>query len=358
MKLRYRVIFFVIGLIGMGIMLWQSDIDGKAFVDNILTPKVLLFFLGLLGLWLVIYIIHTICYFVILGSESKKIPFFSLLKICVTGFALNSVTPAGLVGGEPYRIMALKKYCSTEKASSSTLTFSLFYIVGHVAIWFTGAVVYFLSGFSGETVIDVLLIITTVGTAIFLFLFFISKRRGLVRPFMGFLTKLPFIKKPLMKVYEKNEKSYIEIDDNIKAFRATRLRFWTVFSLQYVSRVLECVEYFLIFLYLGQNINIFGGVLLLTMASLIGNLVFLIPMQAGSREGGMAMALAFLGIDSSAGAQGGLIYRIRDFVCIVFGIILIMFERKKSGGKLRPFIDGSGESENINDAKITDEKRE
>lgn len=329
MKLRYRIIFFIIGLIGMGVMVWQSDIANTPW-DELLSTKVLLFLLALLGLWLVIYLIHVICYFVILGEEGKKVPFFSMLKICVSGFALNSVTPAGLVGGEPYRIMALKKYCSTEKASSSTLTFSLFYIVGHVSIWFTGAVVYFVLGLPGETVIDVLLIITAVVTTAFLFAFFISKRRGFVRPFMAFLTKLPFIKKPMTKVYDKNYKSYCEIDGNIRAFRATRVRFWTVFVLQYISRVLECVEYFLIFVYLGQKVDIFGGILLLTMASLIGNLMFLIPMQAGSREGGMAMALGFLGIDSGKGVMGAIIYRVRDFLCIVIGISLIMFEKKKT----------------------------
>lgn len=328
MKLRYRIIFFLIGLAGMGVMLWQSDFTDIEW-DNLLKPATLLFFAGLLALWIVIYIIHVICYYVILGKDGKKVPFFSMFKICFSGFALNSVTPAGLVGGEPYRIMALKKYCSTEKASSSTLTFSLFYIVGHVTIWFTGAAVYFALGLPGDTIIDVLLIITAVGTAAFLFAFFISKRRGLVRPFMAFLTKLPFLKKPMKKVYDKNLETYVHIDDNIKAFRATRARFWTVFILQFLSRVLECVEYFFIFLYLGQTINIFGGILVMVTASLIGNLMFLIPMQAGSREGGMAMTLGFLGISSGYGVQGALIYRIRDFMCILIGITLIMFDKKK-----------------------------
>ena len=328
MKLRYRIIFFLIGLVGMGIMLWQSDVANIPW-DNLLTPKTLLFFAGLLGLWFVIYLVHVICYFVILGKDGKKVPFWSMFKICFSGFALNSVTPAGLVGGEPYRIMALKKYCSIEKASSSTLTFSLFYIVGHVTIWFTGAIVYFAMGLPGDTVIDVLLIITILGTTLFLFAFFASKRRGLVRPFMAFLTKLPFLKKHMQKVYDKNLNSYLNIDNNIKAFRSTRARFWTVYVLQYVSRLLECLEYFLIFLYLGQTINIFGGILIMVMASLIGNLIVFIPMQAGSREGGMAMSLVFLGIHSGYGVQGGLIYRIRDFVCILIGISLIMFDKKK-----------------------------
>ncbi|MBO4432265.1 MAG: flippase-like domain-containing protein [Clostridia bacterium] len=328
MKLIYRIIFFVIGLAGIGIMLWQSDLNHAPW-GELLAPKSLLLLAGLLGLWLVIYLVHVTCYYVILGKEGKKIPAVSMFKICFSGFALNNVTPAGLVGGEPYRIMALKKYCSTEKASSATLTFSLFYIVGHVAMWFTGAVVYFATGSFGEPAIDILIIITTIVTLAILLIFFLSGRRGVVRPFMYFTTKIPIVKKTTQKIYDKNVESYLEIDENIRDFRTNKAGFRRVFLLQYFSRVLECVEYFLIFYYLGAHINILGGVLILTMASLIGNLIVFIPMQAGSRELGTYTALAALNISPEIGALGLIFYRVRELICIVLGILLIMFEKKK-----------------------------
>ena len=329
MKLIYRIIFFLIGLGGIGVMLWQSDLAHAPW-DRLLTPSTLLFLAGLLGLWLVIYIVHVISYYVILGKEGKKIPALSMFKICFSGFALNSVTPAGLVGGEPYRIMALKKYCSTEKASSATLTFSLFYVVGHVAMWLTGAAVYFATGAFGEPVIDTLIIMTAIVTSAILVIFFLSKKRGFVRPAMALLTKIPLIKKTAKKIYDKNLSSYIEIDENIREFRTKRKNFWTVFSLQYLSRLLECVEYYLIFLYLGASVNMLGGILILTMASLIGNLIVFIPMQAGSRELGTYTALAALKIDAEIGSLGLIIYRVRDFLCIVLGVSLIMFEKNKN----------------------------
>ena len=328
MKFYYRIIFFLIGLAGMGVMLWQSDLDDVPW-GNLLAPKSLLFLAGLLGLWGVIYAIHVLSYYVILGPEGKKIPVGSMFKICISGFALNSVTPAGLVGGEPYRIMSLKKYCSTERASSSTLTFSLFYIIGHMSIWFTGAAVYFATGSYGETAIDILIALTAIVTAAVLSAFWASKKRGFVRPFMAFLTKLPLIKKPMKKTYDKNLQSYLEIDENIRAFRTEKVNFRTLFLLQYLSRIIECLEYYLIFLYLGAPVNILDGILILSMASLIGNLIVFIPMQAGSRELGVYTALGTLGIDSQIGALGLILYRVRDFICIIAGISLIMFEKKK-----------------------------
>lgn len=327
MKLRYRIIFFLIGLAGIGVMLWQSDLKNVPW-QNLLAAKTLLFLAGLLVLWLGIYMLHVACYYVILGEEGKKVPVLSLLKICVSGFALNSVTPAGLIGGEPYRIMSLKKYCSTEKASSSTLTFSLFHIVGHFAIWLTGAIVYFATGHFGDTVTDILMILTVIVTVLFLVAFFLSKKRGFVRPFMALLTKIPLIKKPMKKKYDQNVAKYREIDQNIREFRGTRSRFWTVFFLQYLTRVLECFEYYLIFKYLGANVYPLDGILIMVMASLIGNIIVFIPMQAGSRELGAYMALDLLHIEQ-IGPMGLILYRVRDFTCILIGVLLIVFDKKK-----------------------------
>ena len=60
------------------------------------------------------------------------------------------------------------------------------------------------------------------------------------------------------------------------------------------------------------------------MASLIGNLLFMVPMQAGTREGGLAIAIGWLGIEPAMGLMGGLIYRMRDLLCIIIGILLIL----------------------------------
>ena len=58
----------------------------------------------------------------------------------------------------------------------------------------------------------------------------------------------------------------------------------------------------------------------------------MVPMQAGTREGGMMIALDKLKIDSGTGLMGGLIYRIRDLFCTALGILLILVERGKEKG--------------------------
>ncbi len=325
-------------MIVMFVSLEPQTIDWSAF----LSVKLLYLFLALFGLWLLIYIVHALSYCVILGKESKKISFFSVLKICISGFALNSVTPAGLVGGEPYRIMELKRFCSLEKASSATLTFSLFYVVGHFLAWITTVIVYLALGCPGETYITVVLCVSGAICLVVALAFYFSKRKGVVRPCMNLLGKLPLLKKPVRKMNEKNAARFAEIDENIQDFR-TKKSFWVVLGLQFLSRLMEAMEYLLIFWYLGHAINAWEAILIFGTASLIANIIFIIPMQAGTREGGLLIALSFIGVEGALCTAASIIYRVRDLLCIFFGVILVVITRKSKQEKLSPPPENTGE---------------
>ncbi len=292
----------------------------------LLQVNIIYLFLALLALWLLIYIVHAISYYIILGKDGKKINFFSMLKICISGFALNDVTPAGLVGGEPYRIMELKRFCPIEKASSSTLTFSLFYVIGHLLAWVASVIVYLALGCPGDTYTTILLCVAGFVCFAVTIVFYFSKRKGLVYPFMSLLAKIPFIKKPIKKLNDKNATRFTEIDNNIKEFR-TKKRFWAVLGLQFLSRMLEAMEYLLIFFYLGQSVTPIEAILIFGTASLIANIVFLIPMQAGTREVGLLMGLSFVGLGSFL-APASIIYRVRTLFCIGLGVILVIIAKK------------------------------
>lgn len=333
MKYKYRLIFFAIGLVGIGILLWKADLPNIDWsivfrIDSLLLLTVTC------ALWFFIYIIHVICYRIILKKESKRIPFFSMLKILCSGFALNYITPAGLVGGEPYRIMELKRYCSTEKSIASTLTFSLLYVFGHILLWITTSIVFLVMLCLGLKAPVWLVIFVLTSGALLLGLFVILilyRKNGFVYPIMRFFCTIPFLKKKLIPVVEKNQQSYIEIDDNIREFRNTPIRFVLCLSMQYFTRLLEALEYFLLFYFFGREFgytpHFYEGILITGLASLIGNILFFIPMQISTREGGMALALSLLLTSEKAinqvGVGMGLLFRIREFIFIAIGIIMI-----------------------------------
>ena len=61
---------------------------------------------AILGLWCVLYLMNAWAWRVIIqGGGPCTVGFMQLLKLTVSGFALNYATPVGLLGGEAYRIM-------------------------------------------------------------------------------------------------------------------------------------------------------------------------------------------------------------------------------------------------------------
>lgn len=340
MKFRWRILFFVIGLGGIALMAWQNNFFVDTDWNMLFNPNILWLLASIIGVWIVIYIVHAISYKLILCEDSKKVKMHSMMRICAAGFALNSVTPAGLVGGEPYRIMALKRYVSVERAASSTLTFSILYAVGHFLLWITGVVlfiIYTALGYTAPVWVNILLGVSGGVLLLLLIIFFVFRRAGYAYPVMHFLSKLPLLRRKLKPYVEKHKESYIKIDDNIRAFRAKKWRFFSVLALQYISRLLEGLEYFLILFYFTRGvsnippINYFDGLLIMSTASLMGNILFIIPMQAGSRELGTQMALNIVlgeGATALVLAPLGLVYRFRELIFIVVGIFLVLAGRK------------------------------
>ena len=332
MKKHYKTVFFIIGLFGIVLMAMRANPE-KLDWKELFTPKLLCFFMVLFLLWALIYAVHTEVFRAIIGKDADKISRLRLYKIIITGFALNNVTPAGLVGGEPYRILELKKYLSTEKAASSTISFSLMYVLGHILLWLTGIVIYFFTKGPGETFITVIMIISGLIMLGITLYFLTFRHKALVKPVFNLLSGLPGIGKKVNETAAKNAELYNNIDRSYEELCADRKKIFKIILLEYTARLLESLEYYLIFRYLGAGLHIGGGILILTCASLIGNLLFMVPMQAGTREGGMIIALTKLSIDPGTGVMGGLIYRMRDLFCTALGILLILTDKGKKKEK-------------------------
>ena len=348
MKFRWRLLFFALGIGGIVLMAWQNDWFMNTDWDLLFNPQIAWLLVSIIGVWIVIYFLHALSYKLILCEDSKNVKLHSMMRICAAGFALNNVTPAGLVGGEPYRIMALKRYVPVERAASSTLTFSIVYAVGHFLLWITGIImfaVYHFFGYSAPVWVSVLLGISG-GVLFFLVLgFFVFKKIGFAYPAMRLLAKIPLLKKKMAPYVEKHKDSYIEIDDNIRAFRNKTWRFISVMAIQYTTRLLEALEYFLILFYFAGSKNYFDGLLIMSTASLMGNLLFIIPMQAGSRELGTQMALSFVlgpeAIEKGILGPLGIVYRFRELLFIVIGIVLVLAGRKYKKDQIKDFVDRS-----------------
>ena len=319
----WNKIFFAVGVVGVVAMLMGTDFSGVDWSGTVLRLMPL-WLPSLLCLWGVIYVLHSLGYGIIMGWRGKNIPFTTLLRVSISGFALNHVTPCGLVGGEFYRIMEMKPKLGTEKAVAATLTFTVMNTFSHVMFWFTGALLYIASGCPGSWVVTagVILMLLACGAGIVLFLRYC--KRGLVVSLMRLLGKLPLVGGKIVRLLEKKTAQFEEIDRDMEDFYGRHWDFWVTTLVEYSARLLEAAEFWLIFLALGLDVPFIYCVVALSCASLVGNLLAFIPMQIGTREMGLALAMSWVGLASPLSLTASIMSRIREIIYTAAGTLMLL----------------------------------
>lgn len=319
----WNKVFFIVGVVGVIVMLMNTDFSGVDWSGTVLRLMPL-WLPSLLCLWGVIYVLHALGYGIIMGWRGKGIPFTQLLRVSISGFALNHVTPCGLVGGEFYRVMEMKPALGTEKAVASTLTFTVMNTFSHVMFWFTGAVLYIVSGCPGSWVVTAGVVLMALACGAGIVLFFRYCKRGLVVSCMNLLGKLPLVGGKIVALLEKKADQFEEIDQDMEAFYCRHWDFWTTTVVEYAARLLEAAEFWLIFLALDLNVPYIYCVVALSCASLVGNLLAFIPMQIGTREMGLALAMSWVGLASPLSLTASIMSRIREIIYTAAGTLMLL----------------------------------
>ncbi len=343
---RYPVFFFAIGVLGVILLLAKTDLNSIDWSGILST--IYIWLPALIALWALIYVLHSAAYAAIMGESRKKIPFFQLFKVVISGFAINHVTPVGMVGGEPYRIMELKPYIGTEKATASTLTFTIMHTFSHLMYWLTGAVLFLvLYGFSVGAFPAILALVIAFLGILLCVMFIRSGKSGLALPALTLIARIPLLGKPVARFIESKRTQLENIDREMSAFRVRKRDFIITTFIEFVTRMLEPVEFYVIFRLLNVDISYFACVVALACASLLGNLMFFVPMQVGSREAGLALALSWSGVASPFGVTASLLARLREIFYIAVGVLAMLVKGSSEGKSEKVEIPTEEACENI-----------
>ena len=204
MKSRFRNIFLVFGIVAVVIMLFTFDVSYEELLNNlkragIYLPLVLL-------LWLVIYAINALSWYIIVRSGGKvsSLTFSKLYKFTVSGFAINYVTPVGLMGGEPYRIMELTPYVGVERATSSVILYVMMHIFSHFCLWLSAVVIYAVF-YPVSWEMGIVLGLVTVFCLLLSILFVKGYRHGMAVACVHLGSKIPFLKKWVIRFSETHK---------------------------------------------------------------------------------------------------------------------------------------------------------
>lgn len=321
-------LFFLLGALALGFMIYKTGIDN--ILDDI--RRTGWWFILIIGLWVPVYLLNTYSFYIILqdgSEETKNIGFLRLFKLVISGFAINYITPFGLMGGEPYKIIELQSTLGIQRATSSVLLSTMMHFVSHFIFWMVSIpLLLFLVPVLSDVV--ELGMIFSAATSFFLLLwaYRVYTRGGVDRAVM-LGARLPFIGKSL-RAYRRNNQEKLDQMDALIAdlYRNRKKDFMLSLSLEVFTRFFLCLEVIVMMQAVGHPITLGQSVLIESIQSLIGNILFFMPMQMGSREGGIVIVFGILSLPLSYGVFVSLCKRIREIFWTLVGILLIKVKKK------------------------------
>ena len=331
MKKKYQNIFFVFGLAVLALMVTQLDF---AQVWSGLT-RAGYWFVAVIALWFFLYMFNTASWYVIINNAGdaddknvKKVGFWWLYKITVSGFALHYATPAALLGGEPYRIMSLSPKIGTERASSSVILFAMTHIFSHFWFWFLSVLLYVVVHPVG-VVMGAMLSVVTLFTLVAIWFFVKGYKKGIAVSILGLLGRFPLVKRWAQGFFERHREQLANIDSQIASLHNQNPKaFVSAVLLELSCRIVSALEIYFILLVIQPSANYLDSILILAFTSLFANMLFFMPLQLGGREGGFLMSAKGLALTTSAGIFVELIVRVRELIWTAIGLLLIKFDKK------------------------------
>lgn len=289
------------------LLAWMVIVAGPAQLWQTLTSMPLTI-LGCVAVWGVGYVLNALSFQQILHLHGWQV-----LRLTIAGYAINYITPFGLLGGEPYRVLALRPLLGSEKATQSVILYSMMHIASHFCLWllaiaWAAAVVPGLSTEYGWG-----LTATLAGVTLLLALFWYLYRHGIMLRVMKRWVDWPLLNPNLLSA-------------------GTFIR---ALGFELLSRLFNVIEYWLIMQALGFDAFGYGDALLVVaFSSLLANLLFFSPLQMGTREGGILLALQYLVPSVALNLPDGTTLlavavalsfatRLREFIWIAIGLYLM-----------------------------------
>ena len=320
---KYRTVFFVLGAVALCIMVYHTGLD--VIIDNI--RKTGWWFAAIIGIWAAVYVLNACSWRVILRDEhTPRVSFWNILKPTISGYAINYVTPVVALGGEPYRILEMRRHVGGKKAASSVLLYSMMHIMSHFLFWFSAAlltVAWMRPAPAVVVVLGVVVLLCVVGMVFFLKAY----RRGLLMKSIRIAGKIPYLKKWVQRFDGERLEKIEETDRQIAhLYTCRRMDFYKSLMLEYLSRIVACLEVYFIVLALGMNLTFFDVIIIIAISSLLANLMFFAPMQLGTREGSFLLAFQGISMPPALGIYVSLITRIRETFWILIGLLLMKIE--------------------------------
>ncbi|MDD2476720.1 MAG: lysylphosphatidylglycerol synthase transmembrane domain-containing protein [Dysgonamonadaceae bacterium] len=324
-----RDLLFIVGIL---VLIWMVYSVG---IDSIWTniKETGWWFFAIIGIWTIVYSFNGLALHVILrgGNGVEKVSLLRKIKLVISGFAINSMTPIGLLGGEPYKVIELKEHLGIDHATSGVLLSAMMHFLAHFLFWMASVPIFIFVVPVIPLTVKIILWGVVLGALLLIYWAFTVFRKGLIHQAIGVASKIPFVKRRV-RIYWHKHAERIEVMDSLTAelFTNRKKDFFLALFFEIMARYISCIEIIFMAIPIGYHLGFFEAVIVASFSSLFANILFFSPMQLGTREGGFGIAFSMLTIPLGVGVYVGLITRIREMFWISIGVILMRIKPAKN----------------------------
>ncbi len=249
-------------------------------------------------------------------AEHRRVKFWRLLKMRLAGDGLNYLIPTATVGGEIWRINALRRETGASVAAAS-ITLAKFH-------QFLGQALFIAVGLTAGAPFAPLkpelmpwLWGVLAACLVLLGLIFLALRRGMFGVIARWLDA--YLPRRLRTYLPAGKLD--ELDRLVSAYLGQDHRsFLTSVGLFTAAWALGAVEVFLIFHFLGLPVDVPTAITVETLSIFIDLVLFFIPAKLGTQEGGKILIFLSLGLPAAAGLSFGLVRRVRELTWAGVGL--------------------------------------
>lgn len=313
-----RLLLLLLGATLVALMIWKTGpgvilagLRSSAWVVAALLP-----------LWAVVYLLNAIAWRMLTSAGGRPLPLLQAFRMTLIAFAVNYATPLMSFGGEPLKVVAATPWLGHRRAVGSVVAFRLLHALAHVIGFLVALVPAYL--LLPHTPLVLTLIAITAAIQVLLAVFLLSRHReGMAIHLLHLVRKIPFLRRPALAL-EARTPALHEIDEHLTAvYTRDPRRFYGALVIETVARFLTLSEHWIILYGLGLGTHPGRALLIGSFSSLVINALSFLPLELGSKEGGLYLIFKWMGFTPGLGLQASLLGRIREIITIGIGMGLI-----------------------------------
>ena len=282
---------------------------------------------AIVGVYGLVYTLNTIAWRLTM-IEKPRLPLIRAWVVNVAAFSINYLTPFASIGGEPFKIVAASQWMGARNGAASVLNYRLVHMQAHILVFLTGVILAFFLLPAGTVATSLLIMLTLVLLVIGALLLAVH-REGVIERLFDLASRVPVLNRFAIRL-EPRRSALVEVDRQLIAFhRSSPMRYYGALFVEYSARVLSMLEFYIIARGVGHPVSFGTAFLIGGFSSLVVNLFFFMPFNVGSKEGGLAVIFAALGLPSRLGVAAAVVSRLRELSWIGIGLLLVLWTRRR-----------------------------